>query len=332
MPVRSGDEERDLLLLRVATLYHEQELTQQEVAERLHLTRWQVGRLLQEARRTGIVRIEIVHPRARSHALESELVSRTGLTAAVVVPPERDPVATRARVAGAAGELLADLKESPGTLAVSWGRTMIDLAEQIPPSWSDGTVVVQANAGLPLPGASNPGQVVAELARQARGTAVFLQAPAIVESPDLAATLMGDASLRRVLDQAREADALLFSLGEPVGTSVLVEAGYLSAAEVERLVAQGAVGDVLGRFIDSRGRPADPAIDARTVGLTLDEVRASRLPIAVAAGVAKTPAALAAVTNGLCKILVTDEDLAAGLLASLPPEPPRPSRTTRSTS
>ncbi|MGC5626994.1 sugar-binding transcriptional regulator [Georgenia sp. Z1344] len=330
--MRGDDEERDLLLLRVATLYHEQELTQQEVAERLHLTRWQVGRLLQEARRTGIVRIEIVHPRARSHALEAELVARTGLTAAVVVPAEREPVATRRRVAAAAGELLADLKESPATLAVSWGRTMVDLVEQIPPSWADGTVVVQANAGLPLPGASNPGQVVAELARQARGTAVFLQAPAIVDSPDLAATLMSDGSVRRVLDQAREADALLFSLGEPVGTSVLVEAGYLSHAEVDRLVTRGAVGDVLGRYIDAEGRPADPSIDARTVGLTLDEVRSARLPIAVAAGVAKTPAALAAVTHGLCDILVTDEELAAGLLDSLPDTHARPPRTTRSTS
>lgn len=323
--MRGGDGERDLLLLRVATLYHEQELTQQEVADRLHLTRWQVGRLLQEARRVGIVRIEIVHPRARSHALESELVARTGLQAAVVVPPESTDVETRARVAAAAGELLADLRDPPATLAVSWGRTMNDLADQVPPSWGDGTVVVQANGGLSQPGTSNAAHVVAELARQARGTAVFLQAPTIVDSPDLARTLMGDGSARRVLDRARGADALLFSPGEPVETSVLVENGYISADEVARLVAHGAVGDVLGRFIDAEGRPADPAIDARTVGLTLDEVRAARTSIAVAAGANKTAVALAAVTHGLCDILVTDEELAAGLLEALPPA------TTRST-
>lgn len=316
--VRSDDDERDHLLLRAATLYHEQELTQQEVADRLHLTRWQVGRLLQEARRSGVVRIEIVHPRARSHSLETELRRRTGLSDAVVVPPEPDPVATRARVAEAAGELLADLRPSPATLAVSWGRTMNDLVAHVPPSWAEGTVVVQANGGLSQPGTSNPATVVTELARQARGTGIFLQAPTIVDSATLAATLTQDGSVRRVLDRARAADVLLFSLGEPVETSVLVENGYISADDVARLASRGAVGDILGRFIDPDGVPADADLDARTIGLTLDDVRRSPMAIAVAAGTNKTTVALAAVTRGLCDVLVTDEDVAEGLLHNLP--------------
>src|SRR5699024_8843816 len=207
------DDERDHLLLRAATLYYEQELTQQEVASRLHLTRWQVGRLLAEARRSGVVRIEIHHPRARARSLEAELVRRAGLLEAVVVPSAGDEVHTRSVVAAAAGELLADLRPTPGTLAVSWGRTMTEVARQVPPSWAEQTVVVQANGGLSQHGADGPGGVVAELARQARGTAVFLQAPAVVGSRSLATTLMADSAVRRVLDRARAADVLMFSLG-----------------------------------------------------------------------------------------------------------------------
>ncbi len=51
--------DRDHLLLRVCQLHYEQQLTQQEVGDRLHLTRWQVGRLLKAAQAKGIVRIEI---------------------------------------------------------------------------------------------------------------------------------------------------------------------------------------------------------------------------------------------------------------------------------
>ena len=72
--------DRDHLLLRVCQLHYEQQLTQQEVGDRLHLTRWQVGRLLKEAQARGIVRIEIDHPHARSHDLEAKLVSISGLS------------------------------------------------------------------------------------------------------------------------------------------------------------------------------------------------------------------------------------------------------------
>ena len=45
--------------------------------------------------------------------------------------------------------------------------------------------------------------------------------------------------------------------------------------DVDLLVQKGAVGDVVGRYIDSDGNIVDPALDARTVGLTLDELRAA---------------------------------------------------------
>jgi deoxyribonucleoside regulator len=316
--MRPADDERDHLLLRAATLYYEQDLTQQEVAARLHLTRWQVGRLLAEARRSGVVRIEIHHPRARARSLEAELVRRTGLSDAVVVPSAGDEVHTRSVVAAAAGELLADLRPTPGTLAVSWGRTMTEVARQVPPSWASSTVVVQANGGLSQHGADGPGGVVAELARQARGTAVFLQAPAIVGSKTLAKTLMADSAVRRVLDRAKAADVLMFSLGPAAGTSVLVENGYIASDDVARLVEAGAVGDLVGHYITVEGELADPELDARNVGLTLDDVRASPMAIAVAAGMSKLPAALAAVSHGLCDVLVTDEDVATGLIEHIP--------------
>ena len=96
--------------------------------------------------------------------------------------------------------------------------------------------------------------------------------------------------------------------------SVHVESGYLSTADVDVLVQKGAVGDVVGRYIDSDGNIVDPALDARTVGLTLDELRESPLGIAVIAGSAKHAVADAVVRSRLCSVLVTDESTALHLL------------------
>lgn len=304
----------DRTLLRVAQLYYEQGLTQAEIAARVHVTRWKVGRLLEEARQTGIVRIEIVHPRARCHLEEEALRHRFGLEDAVVVPAVESPEGRRRQVAAAAAEYLADIRPQPRNLAVSWGQTLDDLVEQIPPGWTRGVVVVQANGGLSRTGRSASASVVSELARQGVGTAVHLPAPAIVETAQLGAALSADAAIRRVLDLARGADAVVFSLGALTPSSVLVATGYLSTRDVESLRRRGAVGDVFARFVNADGEPVDPDLERRTIGLSLEDLRRSKASIAVAAGDEKVAVARAALHSGLCRVLVTDQRVARSVL------------------
>ena len=83
---RSAIDDDELLAVRVAELYYDEDKTQDEIGGLLGVSRWKVGRLLQQARVEGIVRIEIVHPRARKLGIERELRSRFGLADAVVVP------------------------------------------------------------------------------------------------------------------------------------------------------------------------------------------------------------------------------------------------------
>ena len=71
------------------------------ITSSLGISRWKVGWLLVQARERGIVRIEIVHPRARRLGAERALVERFGLKDAVVVPAPDEPGA-RARDAGRA--------------------------------------------------------------------------------------------------------------------------------------------------------------------------------------------------------------------------------------
>ena len=80
------NETTELLSVRVAELYYEENKSQDEIGGLLGITRWKVGRLLTQARERGIVRIEIVHPRARRLGAERQLRERFGLHDAVVVP------------------------------------------------------------------------------------------------------------------------------------------------------------------------------------------------------------------------------------------------------
>ncbi|WP_167043728.1 sugar-binding domain-containing protein [Salinibacterium sp. ZJ454] len=321
----------DVLAVRVAELYYEDDKTQDEIGALLKITRWKVGRLLAQARERGIVRIEIVHPRARRLGVERQLRERFGLVDAVVVPAPTS-VGTDAgtggtvtgtttdadahdRVAQAAADFLAALRPVPRLLGVSWGRTLSDVADHLADGWASGVEVVQINGGVSLnKRASTAASTAVEIARKAGGQATLLPSPAILERLETKRAIEADRTVAGVLEKASAASVYLYSAGVADDTSALVDSGYLTAADVAELVRKGAVGDVVGRYIDANGNIVDPALDQRTVGLGLDRLRSATTGVLVIAGRAKHDIARAVVGGGLCSVIVTDEHTAAALL------------------
>ncbi len=307
------DGARDQLMVQVARMSYQQQKNLTDIAAETGLNRWQVSRLLQEARDLGVVRIEIVPRSLRHPGLETRLARVFGLRDAVVVPGpgEQGPEP----VAQAAGQYLAQIKPRPGVVGVSWGRTMAAVAHWLPQGWADGVTVVQINGTVaPVPGAAHHGDVAGMIARKGRGRMIPLPVPAIVGARATREVLERDRIVANVLEQAREAELLVFSFGAAGADSVLLHSGNVLKPEMDDLLRAGAVGDLLGRFIDRRGRIVDPDLDARTIGLTPADLRAGARVVGIAAGSAKHAVALGALRAGLINILVTDEATATYLL------------------
>jgi deoxyribonucleoside regulator len=309
------------LMLRAAHLYYRLNLTQDQVGKRLGVSRFKVGRLLDRALREDAVRIEIIHPAARLVALEDALVERFGLRGAVVVdvpatgsPPDDEQLA-RERVASAAADHLAALH--PGAaIGVSWGRTMLELAAHLRPGWTEATEIVQLNGAISRSARPTRAQEVVERFGTTTGAAIRLMAaPAIVGSPELRRALEADPAVGETLAAARRAPTAVFGMGVLGPDSAHVASGYLDEADVAALERAGAVGDVLGRFLALDGRIALPALDERTVGLPLDDLRAKPLTVGLAAGAGRGPIALAVLRAGLLRVLVADEATADWVLA-----------------
>ena len=117
-----------------------------------------------------------------------------------------------------------------------------------------------------------------------------------------------------MLEQAQSSDTFLFSAGPATEVSIHVQSGYIDHVDIARLQQRGAVGDVWGRYITAEGQIADDALNGRTLGLSLDVLRAAPRSIAVVAGADKHDVALAIAQNGLATVMITDEATAAFLL------------------
>jgi DNA-binding transcriptional regulator LsrR (DeoR family) len=118
------------LMHQAATLYYEEEATQADVAQRLGLSRATVSRLLSEARRAGIVRIEVIAPVDPDvEELGAELAAALGLDRAWL-----PSLSLRGSVGGALAPALAAALRAAGlkrgdVLLVSTGRTIWEAAQ-----------------------------------------------------------------------------------------------------------------------------------------------------------------------------------------------------------
>ncbi len=309
------------LLVRIAQLYYRMHLSQQEIGERLGLSRFQVGRLLDRAVEESIVRIEVVHPAARLVELEDQLVERFGLRAVVVadVPAAGADAAAdglaRDAVAEAAVDLLAR-QRLQGAVAVSWGRTMLAVARRLPAAWGAATEIVQMNGAASrstVP--TRAGEILERFAATSGASFRGLSAPAIVGSRELADALAYDPAIRETLDAARAAPSAVFGMGIPAPDSPHLASGFVDESEQGKLRSRGAVGDVIGRFLDPDGAIAWPKLDRRTVGLGLDDLARKPFRMGIAAGAGRGPIALAAIRAEVVNVLACDNSTAEWVLA-----------------
>src|ERR1700747_2796189 len=151
-----------------------------DIADRLGISRFRGARLLESARETGLVRIEIGLPGGILDAgLSAELCSVFGLRQAFVFNfPEDDPAALRQRLGEAAGQVLMDLLKSGDVLGLTWSRTLSGLTAaltQLPPC-----PIVQMTGAVPPPDGRDLLELVRGVARVGGGTAHVFYAPMLL--------------------------------------------------------------------------------------------------------------------------------------------------------
>jgi deoxyribonucleoside regulator len=307
---------RQHLQIRAAKLHHVLGLTQSSIAHEMGLTRWQVGTLLNEARDEGLVRIEIVPRLSRDTELEAALQRRWALLDAVVVPADLsgDAEITMRSVAHAAAMYLTALDPGVDQIGVSWGRTMKAVAGFLPVGWRPGVQIVMLNGSTTVrPEILRSTGVAEEIAQTAGGHATMLPVPAILGRSETRAAIESDPVIAAILEMADRAPVACFGLGG-IERSIFPRSGYLDERQIRSLMKGGAVGDILGRFIDQSGAIVDHSLDDRTVGLGLDRLRNKDVSIGVTAGTQKQDVTIAAVRAGYVNTLITDSNIGRALL------------------
>ncbi|MCK0197246.1 sugar-binding transcriptional regulator [Ancylobacter sp. 6x-1] len=298
---------------RVAWLYFVGGLTQQEIADKLGITRLKVNKVLGQVRSEGSVVIDIRLPLAECVNLEHRLVERYGLSEACVVPSLAD-VAEQQRVIGEAAGSMFDRLLRPGMgVGVGLGTTLVAGLKRITPRTLADTWVCSLMGGLTRGSGSSTFEVATGYARAIGAECYYFAAPLYFPTPESREALLAHHGIRETMNRASSVDAVLLSSGDMSPLSLLVKTQTVSQ-NLDGLRAAGAVGDLLGVFLDADGRPVDHPLNERVLALSPAQVRSIPCSILASGGMHKVPVVRAILRGGYVKRLVTDESCAAALL------------------
>lgn len=294
------------LLLKVAQLYYEQGLTQNEIAKKLFISRSNISRLLAQAREAGIVEIKIHYPFERKRRIEVDFNRRFHLEEIRIVDlGNRSGFELYTATTKLAATYLNLQLNNDSVLALTCGNSICGMVHELRPrNYLTGMHVV------PLMGSIENSNIILEGNYLVRQVAEIygccqhaIMAPFRVDDAVMCQKLKDRPAIRETLGLAENATIMCTGIG------CETQKGYLAESE-DIFVKEGAVGYIAGYYFDKWGKILDlPELYSRLVcaGLKMFEIP---IRCAIVADEKKAYATLAALRGGLVNALITNSVVA----------------------
>ncbi|MGN6550851.1 MAG: sugar-binding transcriptional regulator [Pararhizobium sp.] len=300
---------------RAGWLYYVAGRTQDEIAAAMGISRQSAQRLVSLAVSERLIKVRLDHPIAECLELAARLKRAFGLRHVEVVPS--DPMAASATTgiaeAGAA-EVERWLKmPEPIVMAVGTGRTLKAAIDQLPPMECPQHRIVSLTGNIGPDGSAAYYNVIFSMSDAVKARHFPMPLPVFVSSEAERDLLHAQAMIQTTVDLAAKADVAFVGIGELGPQAPLLVDGFLDEAEIGRLEAAGAIGEICGWVFDAEGRLLDGVIEKRVASSPIPS-RDTASVVALAMGKRKIAAIGGALKGGLVNGIITDEATARALL------------------
>ena len=289
---------------------------QSEISVLMNISTATVNRLIKQGRELGMVQISIDSPYQRLFDLEQKLIARWSLESALVTPTVVDsPNTTLAQVGTVAGDLLLESIRDGDTIAISGGKAVRAMIENLSADRALDINVVPMTGGVQGKHYTDVNHVATLLAEKLGGKAILIHAPLFAETQEERDMLMSVRSVRDVFEAARNASIALVGIGSVAGAQSTYYEALPMTEEARRALARSDVcGEFLGHLVDADGRVSDIEFNSRLVALPPNE--AARIPttVGVVTGAEKIEPIRAVLAGKYINALVLDEETGRGVL------------------
>ncbi|MDV2685185.1 sugar-binding transcriptional regulator [Alkalihalophilus lindianensis] len=315
----SNWEERRLLV-KVAQMYYEEDMTQNEISKELGIYRTTIGRMLKKARKEGIVQIHIDNTSYETFELETKIKKVFQLKDVIIVPNNNhdSDEKRKAALGYATLELMNRIIKDDDTVGFAWGKTLGSMIEQ-PMEYKPKKVDFVPLVGGPgtLDSKYHVNTIIYNVANTFGGSSHFIDAAAVVEKKETKNDIVTSNFFKKILDMWQKLNIAVVGIGAPLASSNMIWTGFYGDKEIDELNNLDAVGDICSRFYDINGQVIESEVAERTVAIELDRLKELEYSIGVAESANKVPSILGALRGKYVNVLITNESTAEELLKKI---------------
>ncbi|MCI9136816.1 MAG: sugar-binding transcriptional regulator [Lachnospiraceae bacterium] len=311
------------LVLKAAYLYYIENLSQNEIAQRLKISITTVSRLLKKAKEEKIVEFVIRDPYVECIHLEQALKETFALKDVVIAPgiqngredaivDEKDEESVKKLVALEGARYLQRIIKDNDVLGITWGSTIYHLINYLNPAQKVGATFVTLHGSIAFCDSElDVRTLVTRISKAFSGTNYPLLTEALMSSKQTADIIKQEKNIQKVYQKFDEINIAITGTGSfyPDLCSVLAKPEFMTEEELKKLQEKNVVGDIALRFIDRDGKECETDLRDRMISIDLEKYKKIDTKITIASGSQKAQTVLSELKGKLIDVLIVDYEL-----------------------
>lgn len=306
-------------MVQVARMYYKDGLTQNKIAKEFGISRSSISILLTEAKKRGIVQINIMDPLANNETLSSQMENLFGLEKCIVVPggKYKEKILLQ-MVALQASKFMAEIMSSHTCVGISWGSACYEFIRAFP----EETELCDINV-VPLIGGSpllaqefQLNESVRNFAEKLRGIPTLIYSPGMVDTLEDKKRILDSAYMQSILEKWACLDVAIVGIGRPPKVFDEHNTEYIGRNMLDIINESPdiPVGDLCARRFNIKGEFIQCNYNDRLIGIDENGLRNAKKIMAVAIGKEKIFSIIGALNTKLLNYLVLDEMTAQNII------------------
>ncbi|MGO5096263.1 sugar-binding transcriptional regulator [Agathobaculum sp. LCP25S3_E8] len=300
---------------RVAHYYYKEGCTQEQIAQRMNMSRQRVNRILADCLESGIVHITInPNPSTTLLELETRLKEKFGLLDIRVVDIASEQDAFR-DLGAAAAQYLSTILRDNDVIGLTRGNTLAAMAEQMPSLHKKNVTVVQmlgSRNSEPQNTAAN--EIVHNISNRLGAKPFMLFAPIIVSSAEMKKSLQQEPSFIDTYHVIQSCNIAVVGIGAYESVDLRYSFVGVDIHDIAVLEeGQQLTGEVGSHLFDQDGKRVVNRYRDRIIAVELPDYLHIPVRIGVAGLPDKAKAIYAAIKGKYINVLIVDTHTAAML-------------------
>ncbi|MDQ0155432.1 sugar-binding transcriptional regulator [Robertmurraya andreesenii] len=299
------------LIVKIAWQYYIEGLTQNEISESLNLSRMKVIKYLEKAKTNNVIQFKINLEEMDNINIQNKIKEKFNLKDIYIVPTSSEKVES---LTIAAAQYIEDRITSDTMLSIGYGEAVSKTLAHLSISTKYKITFVSLSGGVKfyMPTAID---TRSDYYTNPNYNHYIVPAPLLVASKNLAAQLLEEKPVKKILDMVPYSNITVIGIGALNDRATLIKEGYLNTNDFEILKTRGAVGDLLSQFYDINGNVLDLDFHEKLISTEIDVLKSLNHVVAVAGGLDKKDAIIGALRGGYIDVLITDELVANSLIS-----------------